>query len=150
MNAQFPTQPFNQQRVWLVGLLALAFAAGIVASSLAAAITQDRPGIDDGANPGAGASAPRSEYAAYRATMADMAAAVARHDWTTAAQYRVTLDRQLTSGAVQGLYADRVRLLRNLAAAEARGDRKLYEAFKAQLADLCPVITTGSVPGFCN
>ena len=149
MTAQFPTQRLNGQRFWLAGVITTAFAAGILTSILVANV-QAAPIPRGGGLTAATAQPTANEYAAYRATSAKLAAAVARHDWSTAAQYSVILDGQLTQSAIEGLYADRGRLLRNLAAAEARGDRRLYETFKAQLTGLCPAVTTQSMPSFCN
>ena len=149
MTAQFPTQRLNGQRFRLAGFLTTAFAAGILTSILLASV-QAPPIPRGGGTAVANVQPTPNEYAAYRATSARLAAAVARHDWSTAAQYSVILDGQLTQSAIEGLYADRGRLLRNLAAAEARGDRRLSETFKAQLAGLCPAVTTQSMPSFCK
>jgi hypothetical protein len=149
MSARFPTQQFPWQRVWLAGLIALAFLMGVIASSLVAG-RHGQASLGGDVTVGASAQPTTDEYAAYLATQATMATAVARHDWATAAQYRTLLDRQLTPSVIEGLYADRAQLLRNLAAADARGDRHRYETFRARLAALCPAITNRSIPSFCH
>jgi hypothetical protein len=151
MTAQFPTQRLNTQRIWFATFLAVAFAAGVLVSSLVAAGISHPDPVASGGVSANGASDPRSnEYAVYRATATSLAAAVARHDWATAAQYRVQLDSQMTRATVAAVYADHARLLSNLDAARVRGDRKLYEEFRLQLAELCPAISAHSDPGFCK
>ena len=151
MSAQAPTQRFNSPRIWFVTFLAVAFAAGVVVSSLAAvALTRQGPLPAGGANVDQAPDSAANDYAVYRATATGLAAAVARHDWSTAAQYRIQLDGQMTRAAMGAIYADHSRLMSNLAAAEVRGDRKLYEEFKLQLAGLCPAISAESDPSFCK
>jgi hypothetical protein len=151
MSAQVPTQRLNSERIWFATFLAVAFAAGVIVSSLAAlALTRQGVPAPGGASVTEVSNPAANDYAVYRATAAGLAAAVARHDWSTAAQYRTQLDGQMTRATMGAIYADHSRLIANLAAAEARHDRKLYEEFKLQLGALCPALGAQTDPIFCN
>jgi hypothetical protein len=151
MSAQVPTQRFNSERIWFATFLAVAFAAGVIVSSLVA-VALSRPGVpasgDARVTEVSGPAA--NDYSVYRATTSRLAAAVARHDWSTAAQFRSQLDGQMTRATIDAVYADHARLMSNMAAAAARHDRKLYEEFKLQLGGLCPALSGKSDPSFCN
>jgi hypothetical protein len=151
MTAQFPTRRLNSQRIWFATFLAVAFAAGVLVSSIVAAgMNLQGPPASGGVTVNGVSDPAAHDYAVYRATAASLAAAVARHDWSTAAQYRTQLNGQMTRATIVGIYADHARLMSNLAAAEARHDQKLHQEFKLRLAGLCPAISASSDPSFCN
>ena len=135
--------PPGSWSLWIAAL-GVSFLLGIL-GAIAAAQVARTPEV--ATNPEVASA---DSYASYREAVADLSAALSRHDGPAIARSMAAVDRSMDAGTMEAIYADRQRLIANLGAAEARHDQRLIQHFKAQLSALCPPITTGSSPSFCR
>jgi len=139
-------------RRW-AAIWALIFVAGLIAGFASSRILIDSSPIatSSGASTSAGTGlTERDSYLAYRQTVANLAAAVERHDTASMARFRQALADQSTSTIVAAIHDDYARLVANIAAAEARGDAHMLAVLRSQLAELCPAVDAGFSPSFCH
>ena len=132
---------------------ALTFVAGLIAGFASSRILVDSSPIGTSNGPSTAAATVATEpdaYLAYRQTLANLDAAVERHDTASMARFRQALADQSTSTVMTAIHEDYARLLANIAAAEDRHDAHMLAVLRSQLSDLCPAVDAGFSLSFCH
>jgi len=130
-------------------LLVLGFVVGVIVA-YAIAMRPVGPQSPNAGAPVVPANAGEVALAEYQQTVANLAAAVQRHDRQMIIRFETQLEGSIDAEAIQAIYAERSRLVGNLAAAEARHDVRMVLAFRQQIEGLCPATEVGKAPAFCR
>jgi hypothetical protein len=145
-------RPQEARPRWVAALVAAGFALGVVASIATVQATrglgQQAPAVIDGSASLSDSSL--EVFTGYSQTVADLAAAMRRHDSRSIARFRSRLEGQMTASTIQAIHAQRQELLAGLDAAQTRHDPRMAAYFTARLASLCPPTQVASTLSFCD
>lgn len=143
-------RPTGWQAAGGATLIVAGFVVGVIVAVAIVLGPRAQPGSGTLTTGAAAVDPTATALGTYRQTLANLDAAVRRHDWHSVARFRLQLDNQMTTETIHSIYAQRSRLLGNLAAAEDRHDQRMAVAFRQQLTALCPSVEVSSAPAFCQ